>query len=116
VEYLQRFMREARKYFGGIFFASHLITDFVPENSDKGSAEEVKKLFGLTQYKIIGEQDSESLKKLQEVFTSQLTDSELSQIPYLTTGEIFLCISGVKNIKLKVAISNEELEIFGGGA
>ncbi|MCM3169466.1 VirB4 family type IV secretion system protein [Peribacillus frigoritolerans] len=116
VEYLQRFMREARKYFGGIFFASHLITDFVPENSDKGSAEEVKKLFGLTQYKIIGEQDSESLKKLQEVFTSQLTDSELSQIPYLTTGEIFLCISGVKNIKLKVDISNEELEIFGGGA
>lgn len=63
VEYLQRFMREARKYFGGLFFASHLITDFVPENSDKGSAEEVKKLFGLTQYKIIGEQDSESLKK-----------------------------------------------------
>lgn len=116
VEYLQRFMREARKYFGGIFFASHLITDFVPENSDKGSAEEVKKLFGLTQYKIIGEQDSESLKKLQEVFSNQLTDSELSQIPYLTTGEVFLCISGVKNIKLKVDISDEELDIFGGGA
>lgn len=116
VEYLQRFMREARKYFGGIFFASHLITDFVPENSDKGSAEEVKKLFGLTQYKIIGEQDSESLKKLQEVFSNQLTESEVSQIPYLTTGEVFLCISGVKNIKLKVDISDEELDIFGGGA
>jgi hypothetical protein len=116
VEYLQRFMREARKYFGGIIFASHLITDFVPENSDKGSAEEVKKLFGLTQYKIIGQQDAESLKKLQEVFTGQLTDSELAQIPYLKTGEIFLCISGVKNIKLQVDISNEELDLFGGGA
>ncbi|MFP3470815.1 hypothetical protein R0J90_12305, partial [Micrococcus sp. SIMBA_144] len=38
VQYLQRFMREARKYFGGIFFASHLITDFVPENADQSSA------------------------------------------------------------------------------
>lgn len=57
VEYLTKFMREARKYFGGIFFASHLITDFVPENADQSNAEEVKKLFGLTQYKFIGEQD-----------------------------------------------------------
>ncbi|SFD59917.1 type IV secretion system protein VirB4 [Bacillus sp. UNCCL81] len=116
VEYIERFMREARKYFGGIFFASHLITDFVPENADIGAAEKVKNLFRLTQYKIIAEQDSESLKKLQEVFVNQLTESELAQIPYLNRGEIFLSISGVKNIKLKVDVSKEELDLFGGGA
>ncbi|MYL43965.1 VirB4 family type IV secretion system protein [Virgibacillus salexigens] len=116
VQYLQRFMREARKYFGGIFFASHLITDFVPENADQSSAEEVKKLFSLTQYKFIGEQDSESLNKLKEVFTGQLNDSELSQIPYLQQGQVLLSISSVKNIKMNVDVSLDELELFGGGA
>ncbi|MGV2620989.1 type IV secretion system protein VirB4 [Halobacillus sp. ACCC02827] len=116
VQYLQRFMREARKYFGGIFFASHLITDFVPENADQNSAEEVKKLFSLTQYKFIAEQDSESLSRLKEVFVGQLNDSELNQIPFLQTGQVLLSISSVKNIKMNVDVSKEELDLFGGGA
>lgn len=116
VQYLQRFMREARKYFGGLFFASHLITDFVPENADENRAEEVKKLFQLTQYKFIGEQDSDSLNKLQEVFSGQLNASELAQIPYLQTGQVFLSISGVSNLKMSVDCSQQELDMFGGGA
>jgi DNA helicase HerA-like ATPase len=109
-------MREARKYFGGIFFASHVISDFVPDNATQSAAEEVKKLFGLTQYKFIAEQDSESLSKLKVVFTGQLNDSELSQIPYLQRGQVLLCISSVKNIKMSVDVSQEELDLFGGGA
>jgi DNA helicase HerA-like ATPase len=116
VQYLQRFMREARKYFGGIFFASHIISDFVPGNATQRAAEEVKKLFGLTQYKFIAEQDSESLSKLKDVFTGQLNDSELSQIPYLQRGQVLLCISSVKNIKMSVDVSRDELDLFGGGA
>ncbi|WP_431309035.1 VirB4 family type IV secretion system protein [Halalkalibacter lacteus] len=116
VQYLQRFMREARKYFGGIFFASHIISDFVPDNATQRAAEEVKKLFGLTQYKFIAEQDSESLSKLKDVFTGQLNDSELSQIPYLQRGQVLLCISSVKNIKMSVDVSRDELDLFGGGA
>src|SRR5699024_3962935 len=53
VNFLVKFMREARKYFGGLFFASHLITDFVPEGSKSENAENVKNLFRLTQYKFI---------------------------------------------------------------
>ncbi|SDJ00204.1 VirB4 family type IV secretion system protein [Alteribacillus bidgolensis] len=116
VQYLQRFMREARKYFGGIFFASHVIEDFVPDNAEQSAAEEVKKLFSLTQYKFIGEQDSESLGKLKEVFTGQLNSSELSQIPFLQKGQVILSISGLKNIKMSVDVSQEELDLFGGGA
>lgn len=116
VLYLQRFMREARKYFGGLFFASHVIEDFVPNNASDSSAEEVKKLFSLTQYKFIAEQDSESLSKLKNVFTGQLNDSELSQIPYLEKGQVILSISSVKNVKMNVDVSDEELDLFGGGA
>lgn len=116
LKYIKNFMREARKYFGAIFFASHLITDFVPENADQASAEEIKKIFNLTQYKFISQQDSESLKKLKEVFAGQLNESELAQIPFLQTGETILSISGLKNIKLTVDVSQAELDLFGGGA
>lgn len=116
VQYLQRFMREARRNFGGLFFASHVVTDFVPDNSTQSAAEEVKKLFSLTQYKFIAEQDSESLGRLQDIFQGQLNESELSQIPYLRRGQVVLSISSVKNIKMSVDVSQEELDLFGGGA
>ncbi|WP_426273610.1 VirB4 family type IV secretion system protein [Exiguobacterium sp. R-17] len=114
--YLQQFMREARKYFGGIFFASHLITDFVPTGSKSENAENVKTLFQLTQYKFIGEQDAESIPTIQTVFDGQLTESETRLIPSLETGRIVLSISGVKTLIFDVDVSPEELTLFGGGA
>ncbi|MGM9988803.1 MAG: VirB4 family type IV secretion system protein [Bacillaceae bacterium] len=116
VLYLERFMREARKYFGGIFFVSHVISDFVPSGSSGENAENVKKLFQLTQYKFIGEQDTESMPTIQSVFDGQLTESESRIIPNLQTGRVVLCISGVKNIVFDVDVSKQELQLFGGGA
>lgn len=116
VLYLERFMREARKYFGGIFFVSHVISDFVPSGSNSENAENVKKLFQLTQYKFIGEQDAESMPTIQSVFDGQLTESESRIIPTLETGKVVLCISGLKNLVFDVDVSKTELAIFGGGA
>ncbi len=116
VEYLVKFMREARKYFGGIFFVSHLITDFIPADSKSENAENVKNLFRLTQYKFIAEQDAESTQTIRTVFDGQLTESELRLIPKLEVGSVILSISGVKNISFDVDVSKAELSIFGGGA
>jgi len=116
VDFLVKFMREARKYFGGLFFASHLITDFVPDGSKTQNAENVKNLFRLTQYKFISEQDAESTEKLKTVFDGQLTESELKVIPRLSTGSTILAISGLTNITFDVDVSPSELAIFGGGA
>src|SRR5699024_2409140 len=93
VDFLVKFMREARKYFGGLCFASHLITDFVPDSSKTQNAENVKNLFRLTQYKFISEQDAESTEKLKTVFDGQLTESELKVIPRLSIGSTILAIS-----------------------
>ena len=109
-------MREARKYFGGIFFVSHLITDFVPAGSKSENAENVKSLFQLTQYKIIGEQDAESIPIIQTVFDGQLSNSEMRIIPSLETGRVVLSISGVQNLIFDVDVAPEELALFGGGA
>lgn len=116
VLYLNKFMREARKYFGGIFFASHLISDFVPDGSKSEYAENVKALFDLTQYKFIGQQDAQSLSTIQNVFNGQLTESETRVIPHLETGKVVLSISGDKNITFSVDVSQRELAMFGGGA
>src|SRR5690606_8518214 len=116
VLYLNKFMREARKYFGGIFFASHLTCDFVPDGSNNEYAENVKALFDLTQYKFIGQQDAQSLAAIQNVFNGQLTESETRVIPHLETGKVVLSISGEKNIIFSVDVSKRELAMFGGGA
>lgn len=116
VKYIERFMREARKYFGGIFFVSHLISDFVPDGANSENANNVKKLFRLTQYKFIAQQDAETIPTLRKVFEGQITESELGEVPRLQTGHVLLSISGVKNILFKVDISKSELKTFGGGA
>jgi len=116
LKFLTKFSREARKYFGGLFFASHSIRDFVPEGSDQSAIEEIKKLFELTQYKFIMQQDNNSLEMLAKIFQGQLSQSELNDIPYLATGEVILSISSVKNILFNVECTDEELALFGGGA
>lgn len=119
VKEVTRFMREARKYFGGIFFVSHSVNDFVPNynsNNSSDNAENIKKLFQLTQYKFIAQQDSITIPILKSIFAGQITDSELATIPRFETGHVLLSISGLKNVSFKVDIPSFELALFGGGA
>ncbi|MEQ6001459.1 MULTISPECIES: type IV secretion system protein VirB4 [Bacillus] len=116
VIHLTKFAREARKYFGGLLFASHSIRDFVPKGSDQSAVEAVKTLFELAQYKMIMQQDSNNISMLHEIFSGQLSDSEVDVIPYLTTGEMILSIKSVKNVRFNVEISPDEERLFGGGA
>ena len=52
------YLREARKYFGGIGLASQSIRDYVPEGSGSAEIDKIKTIFELTQYKFIFHQDS----------------------------------------------------------
>ena len=119
VQYIERFMREAPKYFGGIFFVSHSINDFVPNydsHNASENAENIKKLFQLTQYKFIAQQDTSTLPIIKAIFEGQVTDSELQEIPKFETGHVLLCITGLKNVAFKVDIPDDEMLMFGGGA
>ncbi|MBD7916292.1 ATP-binding protein [Clostridium sp. Sa3CUN1] len=116
VDYLISFEREARKYFGGLIFATQSIRDVVPENSSSEALQKIKTLFELTQYKFIMQQDNNSKKAILDIFNGQLTESEIEGIPYFKKGECILAINGYKNIKFKVEVTNRELDIFKGGA
>jgi hypothetical protein len=65
LDFLTEFSREARKYFAGLIYASHLISDFVPDGSEQTAIEKIKKLFDLTQYKFIMQQDDNNLDTIQ---------------------------------------------------
>ena len=116
LQFLIKFSREDRKYFAGLLYASHTIRDFVPEGSSQEMIDEIKKLFELTQYKFIMQQDNNSLDMLRKVFAGQLSESEIAAIPHLPTGDVILSIGAVKNIHFHVEVTDEELMLFGGGA
>ena len=116
VEYLIGFQREARKYFGGLIFATQSIRDIAPSNLNNKMFEKIKTMFDLTQYKFIMQQDSNALDTLSNVFNGQLSDSELSSIPKLEQGNCILSINGFGNISFNIEASSEELELFKGGA
>lgn len=116
VEYLIGFQREARKYFGGLIFATQSIRDVAPSNLNNEMFEKIKTMFDLTQYKFIMQQDSNALDTLSNVFNGQLSNSELSSIPKLEQGNCILSINGFGNISFNIEASSEELELFKGGA
>jgi len=112
---LINFARQARKYFGGILFASHTIRDFVPEGSDADAVTRIKTLFNLSSYKFIMKQDRENLEQIQNVFSGALSQSEVGDIPMLPTGDTILTIAGAGNIRFSIECSPEELALYGGG-
>lgn len=116
VEYLTGFQREARKYFGGLVFATQSIRDVAPANLNSEMFEKIKTMFDLTQYKFIMQQDSNSIDTLANVFSGQLSDSELLSIPRLEQGDCILSINGLGNISFNIEASKEELDLFKGGA
>ncbi len=116
VDFLEKFGREARKYFAGFIFATQSIRDVVPDINNSEVAKKIKTLFELTQYKFIMQQDNNAKEVLDKIFLGQLTQSEVDSIPLLGTGETILSISGDKNLKFKVEISDKEDYLFKGGA
>ena len=78
--------------------------------------EKIRTLFELTQYKFIMQQDNNTKGLLSEIFSGQLTDTEINAIPNFSTGDCILVINGDKNIRFNIEISDREKYLFKGGA
>lgn len=102
--------------FGGIVLASQSIRDFVPDGSSSQAEAQIRKLFELSQYKIIMKQDTNSIDTLARIFNRELTPEEIADVPRFEAGQCILCISGLTNIRYHNIISKEEDILFGGGA
>jgi hypothetical protein len=116
VEQLSTFIREARKYFGGIFFATPSLRDLVPENASQANADQIKNLFELTTYKFIMQQDAGSRDLIRRVFGSTFTAFEMDEVTRLSKGQTILSISGEHNLTFDIDVTDEELARYTGGA
>lgn len=115
VDMITVYMREARKYFGGIVLASQSIRDYVPENSSPEALDKLKTIFELTQYKLIFHQDSTLISVLRDTFDNVLTEAQLNRIPYLEQGSCIMSIASDINLEFNVFITDEEEYLFSGG-
>ena len=116
VDQVSVFAREARKFFGGIYLASQSIRDFVPEGSSNTAIDKIKVLFDLSQYKFVLNQDSNAIETIDRVFGHSFTQTELSDIPKLSKGQTILSIQSSRNIAFNIDCTEQELELFRGGA
>ena len=115
LESISIYLREARKFFGGIMLASQSIRDYVPEGSGAEEIDDLKKIFELTQYKFIFHQEADTLPLLDKVFENTLTQSQRNKIPKLEIGENILCIASDRNLEFKVHLTTDEHRILEGG-
>ncbi|EUC52156.1 VirB4 family type IV secretion system protein [Mogibacterium timidum] len=116
LQLLISYLREARKYFAGITFASQSVRDYMPQGEGDKYVDLIRTLFELTQYKFMFRQDSSTLPLLNNIFGNALSFSQIDQIPYLDIGDTILSISGDRSIKFKVWLSKDyEEKIFAGG-
>lgn len=115
IRYVLQMEREDRKYFTAVLLANQSIKDYVPQDSQSEAVEELKKLFELTQYKFIMQQDNNAIEAIKKIFNGTLTESEINMIPNFEEGECILSISGMKNIAMQIEITEEEKRLFKGG-
>lgn len=116
VEYLNRYAREARKYFGGLLLATQSLRDVAPEHASNETQGKVKELFTLTQYRFIMKQETDLIPDIHRTFGDKLSESEIHLIPRLGQGQCILSVSGTGNIGFEVFATEDELALFKGGA
>ena len=114
LDFMIRIVREGRKYFTGLGFASQSIRDFAPDASGE-AVEKLKILFELCQYKFIMKQDGNALDLIRRIFEQELTESQIQLIPGFEQGECLL-LTGEQTVHLYVEPTDEELKMFRGGA
>ena len=116
LDLLIKYLREARKYFAGITFASQSVRDYMPQGENTPHVDLIRTLFELTQYKFMFRQDSSTVGLLNSIFNNALTYSQIEQIPFLDVGETILSISGDRSLRFTVWLSKAyEEKLFAGG-
>lgn len=116
LDMITTYMRESRKYFGGIGLASQSIRDYVPEGCDSVSLNKLKTLFELTQYKFIMHQNTNVIPLIKTAFDNVLTDTQIDKVPKLSMGRCILSIESTCNVEFEIFITEEEEYLFNGGA
>ncbi|MBF2598333.1 VirB4 family type IV secretion/conjugal transfer ATPase [Listeria welshimeri] len=115
-------LSEARKFFAGVVFATQRLERMFPKADNVQSKEmvlasnQLNQIVGLCPYKMIFKTDMASMDRVKSVFKTQLTKSEYELIPRFNAGDCILSMAGDQNLTMHVEITQEENQLFAGGA
>lgn len=113
---------EARKFFGGVVLATQRLERMFPKASGVSdpkmvqAANKLAEIFGLTQYKLLMKMDQSSMELVRRLFGDTITESEYQLLPQFEKGDCLLSISGDQNLIFHVEVTQDELDLFKGGA
>lgn len=113
LEFIEKLVRRARKYDAGLWFDSQRARDFMPASNSE-SAEKIKTIFELVQYKAVLKLDSASVPVMQELFP-QFTESELLSATSFRPGQMLLSLGNGVKLRVRKHIPEDDLKYFGGG-
>ena len=82
--------------------------------SNSESAEKIKTIFELVQYKAVLKLDSASVPVMQELFP-QFTESELLSAISFRPGQMLLSLGNGVKLRVRKHIPEDDLKYFGGG-
>ncbi|MBC1333455.1 VirB4 family type IV secretion system protein [Listeria booriae] len=114
VEFFLDFVRQDRKYFGGLWLASQGIHDFYKGNQSDDVSDKITELLRQTTYQFIMNQQSSNLEAIRTVFGDALTETEIQSIPKLNKGEAILSTTS-DTFMMNIELTEEEDRIFAGG-
>ena len=115
VDYIIQFQREMPKFFGSVLFATQTIDSILKSNLANDTNEALKTIFALCQYKFFFRLDHSEVDTVQRVIGDVLTDSLKGEIPKLQQGETVLTTGATEAFKMKVFVSQDEVDRFKGG-
>lgn len=127
VKQVATYMSEGRKVFMGILNATQFVERMFPNVtnvSDKSmarSADKLKEIVGLSQYKILLKQSDTSLPYIREIFEDTYSEEEISLLPRFKTkkglgSQGILSILGESNLHTTFQFTDEEIALYDGGA
>ena len=108
-------MRQDTKYFIGVWLATQNIRDMFPDKNSP-TADDLKVIFSLCQYKFIFHQDAKSVEVIQNVFGDIITPNQCAAIPYLGQRECLVNF-GIHTIQMTCKLLPDNVRAYyGGGA
>ena len=115
ISYINKFVREMRKFSAGIYFATQSPQELLPEEANEEYVRQIKTIFELCNNRFFLRMDNSVNDVLRRAMGHAFEESEYETLNNLEQGEVVVYLGGSENYKIKVMPDQDQLKIFDGG-
>lgn len=115
ISYINKFVREMRKFSAGIYFATQSPQELLPEEATEEYVRQIKTIFELCNNRFFLRIDPSVNDVIRRAMGNVFEESEYETLNDLEQGEAVVYLGGSENYKIKVKPDTHQLKIFDGG-